>query len=359
MIIPTILPKKFLGIDIGTSAIKVVELSSFAGRIKLENYGQISAAVLYQKPFRTFEKTTLLLSSDDISRALKAIFEEAKIKTKKAIFSIPDFSSFFTSFELPPMTKEELPQAVQAEARRYVPMPLAEVVIDWQLIGGKLVDKDRTKLKVLLVAVPNEIINQYQQIALNLNLEIISLEAEVFSLVRSLIEEEEKRVVGIIDTGARTTTCSIIEKRVLKISHSFDISGDDLTERIAKGFGIDYELAEDLKRKYGLISVPPSSKEKDVREILIPLVDLICRESEKTFRDFYLKEGKEVEKIFLAGGTAFLPGLLEYFKDYFKKEVEIANPFKRIFYPPILEKTLREMGPAYAIAVGLALRGFK
>jgi len=359
MIFQKLLPKKFLGIDIGTSAIKVVELSSFAEKIKLENYGQISTSAVYQNPFRTFEKTVLLLSTKDISRGLKAIFEEAKIKTKKAIFSIPDFASFFTSFELPPMTEEELPQAVKSEARRYIPMPLAEVAIDWQLIGGKSIGKKQTKLNILLVAVPNEIINQYREIALSLDLEIIFLEAEVFSLARSLIKEEEKGVIGLIDAGARTTTCSIIEKRVLKASYSLDTSGDDLTERIAKGFGIDYELAEYLKRKCGITSAPPSLEGKDVREILIPLVDSIWRESEKTFRSFSLKEGKEIEKIFLSGGMTLLPGLLEYFKDCFKKEVEIGNPFQKISYPLTLEETLKEMGPSYAIAVGLAMRGFE
>ena len=94
---PSILPKRSLGIDIGTSAIKIVELSSFAGRIKLENYGQISSRALYQKPFRTFEKSTFLLSTEDISRAIKAISEEAKMKSKKVIFSIPDFATFFTA----------------------------------------------------------------------------------------------------------------------------------------------------------------------------------------------------------------------------------------------------------------------
>ena len=350
---PKFLPKKFLGIDIGTSAIKIVELSSFAGKIKLENYGEMAARVLYQEPFRTFEKSTLLLSAQDIPRVIKEILEEANIKTKESIFSIPDFATLFTTFELPPMTAEELPQAVSAEARKQVPVPLGEVTLDWQLIEGRVSDKKDTKLKILLVAVPNEVISQYQQIAELSDLKLLSLEAEVFGLMRSLIEKKEKRVIGIIDIGARTTTCSIIEKRILKVSHSFDISGDDFTERIVKGLEMGEEMAENLKRKYGIL------ESKDMREILLPLIDIILRESEKIFRNFYLKEGKEIDKIILAGGTALLPGILEYFRNYFKKEIEIANPFLKIFFPPILEKTLKEMGPAYAIAIGAALRGFE
>lgn len=358
MKLPFGISKKFLGIDIGTSVIKVVELSSFAGRIKLENYGQISTSALYQRPFRTFEKSALLLSTEDICRALRAVFEEAKITTKKSFFSIPDFTTFFTSFELPPMTSEELPQAVRAEARKYIPVPLGEVTFDWQLIGKKPLNHQE-RPKILLVAVPHEIINQYRMIVSFLNLELLSLEAEVFSLMRSLIEKEEKKIIGLIDIGARTTTCSIIEEGILKISHSFDISGDDLTERIQKALEIDYDLAEELKIKHGIVLTPESLEGKNIKEILIPLVELILKEIDRAFKNFYSKEGKEVEKIILAGGTAHLPGLLEYFKNYFKKEVEIGNPFRNILYPSILEEALKEIGPSYAIAVGLALRGFE
>jgi type IV pilus assembly protein PilM len=351
------IPKKSLGIDVGTSSIKIVELSSWGERIKLENYGEISAQALYQRPFRTFEKSTLLLFAEDISRAIKAIREEAKIKTRRTVFSIPDFSSFFTSFELPPMTREELPQAVRYEARQYVPLPLAEVTLDWQIIEGEVSDQRKTKLKILLVAVPNEVISQYRKIAEISGLELQALEAEVFGLLRSLIGEE-KRIVILVDIGAQSTTCSIIEKRILKMSYSFDMAGNELTATISKGLGIDYNEAEDIKEKYG-ISPALESPAAEVRELLLPLVDVILKEIEKISQNFYLTEGKEAQKIFLAGASAYLPGLKEYFQDHFKKEIEIANPFSHIFYPPILEKTLKEMGSSYAIAVGMALRGLE
>lgn len=353
-----LIPQKFLGIDIGTSAIKVVELSTWAGRKKLENYGEISASVLYQKPFRTFEKSTLLLSTRDISRAIKAVIEEAKIKTRHVVFSIPDFSTFFTSFELPPMSSEELPQAVKAEARRHVPIPLAEVTLDWQLLDS-IAKQPGEKLKILLVTVPNEVINQYRNIAANLNFKLLALEAEVFALVRALIDKEEKRTLGLIDIGARSTTCSIIDKRVLKISHSFDISGDNLTERIAKALSIDYKSAEDLKKKYGILSSREGPEKVNIREILVPMIDLIIREVDRVFQGFFVREKKEVKKIILTGGESFLPGFSEYFQNHFKKETEITNPFSRIFFPPILDKTLKEMGPSYAVALGAALRGLE
>jgi type IV pilus assembly protein PilM len=352
---PTLFPKSSVGIDIGTSEIKVIQLSSFAGRIKLENYGQISCKALYQRPFRTFEKTTLLLSTQDIIRAIKAIFEEAKIKTKTAYFSIPDFATFFTTFELPPMTKEEIPFAVEAEARRHIPLPLSEVVWDWQLLERKpFMGKER--LKILLVSVPKEVVNQYSSIAKSLGIESTSLEAETFSLVRALSEKD--KIISIIDIGARTTSCSIIDRKILKISRSFDLSEDEFVQAISKSLGIDPDLAEEMKKKYGIL--PTEIKEGgEIREILLPLINSLLRDIEQTFLRFKNTERKEVEKIILAGGGANLPGLLQYFQSYFKKEVEIANPFRKIYFPIILEETLKEMGPSYSIAVGLALRAFE
>jgi type IV pilus assembly protein PilM len=345
--------KKFLGIDIGTALIKIVELSRRGERRKLENYGEIAASSLYQRPFRTFEKSTLLLSSQNISRAILAVMEEAKIKTKQAIFSLPDFSSFFTSFELPPMSEEELSQAVRYEARQHVPLPLPEVTLDWTIVEGEVSDTQRTKLKILLVAVPNEVVNQYREISRLSGLQLVALEAEVFGLVKSLVGQEKKTIL-LVDIGAQSTTCSVIENQTLKTSHSFDISGNELTRLIAKGLSVDYGKGENLKRKYGL-----SPFKIGIRQILLPLVDLILAEIEKISQNFYRTEGEEIEKVVLAGGTALLPGLKEYIQNALKKEVEIANPFSNIFYPPILENNLKEMGPAYAIAVGMALSGLE
>ncbi|MFC1663725.1 type IV pilus assembly protein PilM [Patescibacteria group bacterium] len=347
-----IIHKKSLGIDIGTTSLKIVELSKYGKRIKLENYGEVSATTLYKKPFRTFEKSTLLLSSKDIARAILAILEKAEIKTKETCFSIPDFSSFFTWFNLPVMSKEELPQAVEYEARQHIPMPLGEVTLDWQVIEDKIFDRKKDKLKILLVAVPNEVVNQYREIATISHLELQALEAEVFSLLRASAKNE-KKVTALIDFGAQSTTVNIIDQGVLKISHSFDMSGNDLTENISRSMSVDFEEAEKLKKKQGLLP------EKNLREVLLPLIDSVLVEVKKISENFYQTDGKNVEKVILAGGSALLPGLKEYFTEQLNKEVVIADPFSDIFCPPILEKTLKKIGPSFTVAVGAALRNLE
>ncbi|MBD3208647.1 MAG: type IV pilus assembly protein PilM [Candidatus Nealsonbacteria bacterium] len=352
-----LLPQKSVGIDIGTSSIKLVELSTWAGRKKLENYGEIYASVFYKKQFRTFEKNTLLLSDKDVSKAVKAVMLEAGIESKGVCFSIPDFSTFFTTFELPPMSQEEIPQAVKMEARQHIPLPLGEVTIDWQVLTK---NTKKSNVKILLAAVPNEVINQYQAIANHLDLEMIALEAEVFALKRALVGREEEKAVALIDIGARSTSCSIVDDGTLEISRSFDMGGDSLVERISKGLSVSYEEADKLKKRYGILPAKNNSQENEVGRIISPLVDLILREIERVCTDFSIKKRKEVEKMVLCGGNALIPGIREHFKDYFKnKEIKVADPFEPLYYPPILEGTLDKMGPSYSVAVGMALRGLR
>jgi len=354
--------KKFLGIDIGTSSIKIVEMGRQGKSRRLENYGEIKTSSFRKRRFRVFQKNTLLLSNREVAKAIQAVCKEAGIQTKEVSFSIPDFCSFFTGFKLPVMSKDEIPQAVKYEVRPYIPLPLPDVTLDWSITEGEV---SKTPLKVLVAAIPNDIINQYQEIAQLANLKLRILESEVFALVRALTKknEKEKKAIGLIDIGARSTTCSILEQGILKTSYSFNIAGNELTEIVAKSLNIDYNKAEEMKRKQGLLFESENEKfeesQRNIRKILLPLIDSILEEIKKVFRDFYRSEGKEVRKIILAGGLTSMPGLKEYFSTELKKELDIADPFFNIACPAILTNTLKEIGPSYAISVGLALKGLE
>ena len=339
------LPKVSLGVDIGTSALKIVELSRWGDRISLKNYGEIKAVTLFNKPFRTFKKNTFLLSSKDIARAVRAIMQEAKITTTTAVFSIPDFSSFFTSFELPPMPKEELAGAVSFEARKHVPLPLSEVVFDWQILSQHV--QKNTPLKILLVAVPKEVVNQYQEIATLSNLKLAAIEAEAFGLIRATVSDTKESII-VLDIGAQSTTVNMVIENSLFSSYSIDIAGNSFTERIARSLSINARQAEQEKRTKGV-------DDKNISEILMPLVDLIVMEIKKSLMQFPKNSG--VIKIVLGGGTARLPGLRAYLHQQTGIVTEYADPFRYIFYSPILESTIKEMGPSYAVVLGVALRG--
>lgn len=341
----------FLGIDVGTSAVKLVELSESRGRIKVENYGQVKTKAFYKEPFRTFKKGTFLLSVKDISKAISAITREAGVNTKEVDFSIPDFSTFFTSFKLPPMGKEELSEAVRFEARQHVPLPMSELTLDWSVVEGQL---NQTELKMLVVAIPDRVVEQYKEVAQEAGLNLRSLEAEVFSITRSLSEEDKQGVIVLLDIGAQTTTINIVEEGALRLSHSFDVSGNDFSQNISKSLQIDYEEAEYFKRKYGL-----QKEGKAIRKVLLPRLDLITMEIQKIVRRYREKHGEKVKKVVLGGGTASMPGLRSYLNGELQQEVDIIKPFADLYYPSILENRLEDLGPSFAVAVGLGIRGVR
>ena len=345
-------PKKMVGIDIGTSSIKVVEVSRWGQGKTLENYGEIKSVSLYKEPFRNMEKGSYSLSNYFVSRAIRAILDEAKIKTKAVIFSIPDFSTFCTSFELPPMNANELNDAVYYNASQYIPLPLTETTLDWKLIEGTPGQK-QSALKIFLVAIPNQVIQDYQKVAQLAGLELYAVEAEALGLARSLIREE-KGCTCLVDIGVQSTTINIVDKKIMKKSYSFDFAGSQLTYSISSALGLGHAEAEDLKNKEGLIS----SKE-EISKTLYLLIDPLLIEIKKVLADFYMQEGKEVDAVYLTGGTSNLPGLREYFEEVLKKKVEIPNCFSDLLYPPILGKTLTEMAPRFSVATGVALGGLE
>lgn len=345
-------PKKILGIDIGTSSIKIVEVSRWGGGKTLENYGEIESTALYKESNGTFERGSYLLSDFFVSRAIVAILEEAKIKTKAAIFSIPDFSTFCTSIELPPMTEKEIEQAVYYTAPQYIPLPITETALDWRTVSGTPGDKN-SSLKILLIAIPNQVIQGYRKIAQLAGLELYALEAETLAITRALVKEN-KKIICLMDIGVQSTTVNIIDKGILKKSYSFSFASHQLTYAVSSALGLNYNESEKLKNKQGLISL-----NADLTETLYLLIDPLVLQIRKISGDFYREEKKDIEEIYLTGGTANLPGLKEYFQETFKKNVEIPNCFSDLLYPPILEERIKKMGPSFSVAVGLSLGGLE
>jgi len=343
-------PKKMVGIDVGTSSIKVVEVSRWGQGKTLENYGEIKSVSLYKEAVGNSEKGSYLLSNYFVSRAVRAVLDEARIKTKAVIFSIPDFSTFCTSFELPPMNANELNDAVYYNASQYIPLPVTETTLDWKLIGGTPGDK-QSALKIFLVAIPNQVVQDYQEIARLAGLELYAVEAEALGLVRSLVREN-KNCICLVDIGVQSTTINIIDKKSLKKSYSFDFAGSQLTYSIASALGLGHAEAEELKNEEGL-----TSSKEEISKTLYLLIDPLVIEVKKVLADYYQMEGKEIETIYLTGGTSSLPGLREYFAEVLKKKVEIPNCFSELLYPPILSKTLEKMAPSFSVAIGVAMGG--
>jgi len=346
-----------LGIDIGTKVIRAVEISGSKGKLTLENYGEVNLDVACKQFFRSFDRKNLNPAVNNIAVAIAAIIAETGINTKKVVFSLPDFATFFTTFELPPMSKKEIANAIGFEARKYIPLPLSELVLDWQLMNKESLKENN---KVLVMAVPKIIVEQYKTIAEQAGLELTALEAEAMALKRAVIKENDPPTC-LLEVGFQSTNINIVDEGFMKMSFSFDMAGKDLTYSLSQTLNIPAGEAEVMKKTEGLTD----SGETKISHILIPILSIISEKAKTVIRDFENKEGKKVEKVILAGGTSMMPGIQEYFDKSLNQDasqvlkVEIAEPFKNIVYPSVLEKKMKEINSNYAIALGEALRKFE
>jgi len=345
-------PIKSLGIDIGSKAIRVVEISKEKDRKELTNYGELKLDNVSVDTFKYFNKQTFQPSVANVSRGLRAILEEAEIETKEAVFALPDFSTFFTNFSLPPMKKEELDGAVHFEAKKHIPLPFDEIIIDWQLIGGE-VNETEGENKILAMAISKKIIENYKQIAENVGLRLTSLEAEVIGLRRAVIGQR-KGVFCLVEMGYQSTTMSIVEDGFIINSISFDMAGKDFTYSISEALSIGLEKAEKIKKTQGI----KEGTEKKIEQILTPTLSIISLKLKNIINDFEAKNNKKIKNIILAGGSSQMSGILDYFKKEFSN-IEIGNSFEGIIYPQEIKKMLPDISSTFSVALGEALKIFE
>ncbi|MBU4284962.1 type IV pilus assembly protein PilM [Patescibacteria group bacterium] len=335
-------PKSILGIDIGTSSIKVVQLRKSEDKFKLETYGEISSIDYTEKPGDSQETIT--------REMLKIALEKSNVNTKQVVMAIPIFSSFTSIIEMPEMAPEELEKSIEFEARKYIPIPLTEVVLDWKIIDSGTFKGKR----VLLIAVPKDVANKYTRIADALNLKINALELESFSFIRSLAYKETKPIC-VLDIGARATSSTIIDNGIVQMSHGLDIAGAEMTRTLASSLGVAFKRAEGFKLTHGIDHGNPEEKD-ETREALITLVDEIINGSKQIISNFQAKTGKKIEKLILNGGSAQMEGLREYVEKKLEIKTFIADPWSRVIYPAKLEKAIKEIGPEFSVAIGSAMR---
>ena len=347
--------------------IKVVQLGEENNKLKLETYGLLETGDSFELLNNSLRVKNSASLNNRISELLSEVIQKSKVTAKQAAMSIPIFSTFSALVELPDMSDSEIKSAVQFEARKYIPIPLDEVILGWNVIGrrddqklGGPGGKKSKKVQILLVAISKEIAKRYIQIAKLAGLKVTVLETESFSLARSLIRNENGQrsdSVIIADIGSRTTNIIVVSDGMVMKNHSVDTSGDEMTRALSYGLGIDFKRAEDIKRSFGLECRGINGKK--ICEIIIPLADIIVAEVEKMIRYYSSKRDGKVKKIILTGGSANLKGLDDYFNKKLGLVIERGNPWKGLSCPGSLSPILREIAPSFSVAVGLATAGLE
>lgn len=356
--------KSVMGIDIGSSSIKIVQIRKKNGQAVLETYGELALGPYGNATIGQ----AVSLSSDKIATALTDLMQEKEVNitTKKCGLSIPFSSSLMSVIELPEVSSKQLAVMVPLEARRYIPVPISEVTLDWSRIpksevrledhpdGPPPADTEKKpdvpKIDVLVVAIHNDTIARYKDIVDKSKLEAGFFEIEIFSTMRAVLDESLAPVM-IMDMGAASTKLYIVERGVIKASHTINRGSQDITTTISKSLGLSHEESEILKREKGA-----DGSDSTLTHVITLTLDYIFAEANRMLLSYEKKYNKTISKVMLIGGGAALKGLPELAKESFKTEAVAGNPFLKVATPAFLEPVLKNTAPEFAVAIGLALR---
>lgn len=359
--------RAFIGLDIGTSTLKLVELIDRHHRIEVTTYAQANIPNLLVNPPGNVDDAIRV-----VANAVSRMMDKASVSTDVVVAALPSSIVFSSVLQLPALPAPEMEKAVHFAARDVVPTNIDDMVLSWSRLGEPPhmdaekppVDKTATLVvppppgpapaqPVFVTAAPKTIVERYAQLMDVLNLRLDALEVETFPLVRSLLTPPGNSAM-IVDWGDQTTTFHVVDRGTARVSHTIDYGGRDITTALTGALSLPAAKAEASKIQFGLaISAPPS-----VNKILTEALQRPLLEARRVLEVYTRQSSVRIPKAVLIGGGANMVGLPQLFNRVAGIPAVVGNPWKGLAYPKALEKRLNELGPTYAVAVGLALRGF-
>jgi type IV pilus assembly protein PilM len=339
-----------IGVDVGSSSLKVVQLRREGQTVVLETYGELALG-----PYAGGEVGQATnLPADKIAETLKDLLRESNVTTNDTGISIPFSRSLLTLVELPRRDDaQEQRTVIELEARKYIPVPISEVQLDWFIIPEPLPEgaAPPEKVKVLVVAVHTDELTLLEGVVRGAALQATFFEIEIFSTIRSVVNEPVLPVM-VLDIGASATKVYVVEHGVVALSHNIPQGGQDVTRAISTAHGLPIAQAELLKKQYGLTANSGTFERATVETIFSRIFD----EARRVVAQYESANQKSVSRIVLTGGGGVTKELGAFAKQFFSIEVEVADPFAKTQAPAFMRPVLADIGPEFAVAVGLALR---
>ena len=342
--------KDIVGIDVGSSAVKIVRLRESRGNFHLENIG-----IMPIDPETIVDNT--IMDSTAIVAAIQNLLTAMKIKSKRVATSVSGHSVIIRKITLPLMTEAELDSSIQWEAEQYIPFDISEVNIDFQILGPDA--KDPSQMNVMLVAAKKDFVDDYIAVFTEAGLEPVVMDIDCFA-VENMFDYNygfvEDEVIALIDLGASATSVNVLKGETSLFTRDIQTGGNLLNEELQKRLGISSEEAE--RAKLGdrdIADVDPDS----VDEILSDAIESLVQEVQRSL-DFFTATSSEdrVTKVYVTGGVSGSGKVREILEERLGITTEIVNPFRNV---SINEKEfdreyLDAIGPMFSVATGLAMR---
>lgn len=337
------------GLDIGLSSIKVVVLSHREKPQRLISLGHVNAP----QPGIISDAD---LDLESVATAIKNLMNEIKPPNKDVVVALPE-SKIFTRvvYDLPFLTNEELAQAIRYAAEEFVPMPIQEVNLNYQVIYRSPQKGPKSRTVVFVVASPKNLIDKYLRVLGMAELKPLAIETELIAATRALVGSNQfSPTTLIIQLGAATTDFAIVSDGLILLTRSIPTGGAALTRAISQAFNFELIQAEEYKKVYGLLE---DQLEGKLFQSLKPIVDVVLNETKRVIQGHESQNPQRpVKRIVLSGGGAQLPGLVIYFANTLGLEVQEADPWFTISKDPSLKTKLASNGAQFSVAVGLAQR---
>jgi type IV pilus assembly protein PilM len=341
-------PKGLIGLDIGSSSIKAVELKQKGDGYEVVNLG-----------LEPLGQDTVvdgaIMDSLAVSSAIEKIFTESKIKTRNVATSVSGHSVIVKRIIVGATTEEELAAAIPYEAQQHIPFDMSDVNLSYQPLG-----QAPNGMEVMLVAVKREKILNHTNVLSQAGKTPMVVDIDAFALQNAFemnYEPSPEVTVALLNIGASIMNINIIRGGVPLFTRDVSVGGNQYTDTLQKELDLSFEDAEKLKQGQEMPNVSPEARGAHIRSVS----DILLLEIQKTLDFFRQSTATEnIQQIYVAGGTSRIEGLVDLLKEEFNVPVEIMNPFLRVSVDPAKfdRAFIDEIGPRMTVAVGLALRSF-
>ncbi|MBM3791328.1 MAG: type IV pilus assembly protein PilM [Acidobacteria bacterium] len=344
--------KQAVGLDIGSSCIKAIELRP----LRKGGYELVNAGLESLSPDCIVDG--VIISKNPVSDAIQLIFDQHRIKNRRVATSVSGHSVIVKKIGLPMQTEEDLAESIRWEAEQYIPFDIADVHLDYQVLGANAATGNTD---VLLVAVKKEKISEHTSVISMAGRVPAIVDVDAFALQNAYqvnYEPVTRSTAALLDIGATTMTINIAHGSEFLFTRDVGVGGKHYTDFIQKEFNLDFAQAQNLKHGLQVDGLEPS----EATHVIESVSEIICLEIQKTF-DFFKSTTTvdRIDRMLVSGGAAHTPGLIEALSRKFGVPTEKFDAFKNISYDPkqIPSSLAKDHAPDFAVAVGLALRTFE
>lgn len=341
-------PKHVVGIDFGTSSVKVVELEQRDELIALKTYGELQLGPYAGQPLGS----VVQLPAQRRVEVLVDVMRESGVAGEAGVLALPLASSFVTVIGIRARADEDLGPRVKIEARKYVPVPLAEVSLDWSELPA-LPGTPEHEREVLIAAVQNESYREMNELMNAVHLTSQPTEVETFSVLRAVVKSDDTSV-AIIDLGAQTSKLYLVQDGLVRKIHRVFAGGTQVTEQVANTLGVTFEGAENQKRNFDNNQTEATA----IRQAMATTFDRPLQEFRRVIAQYEAQVGTPIARVVITGGSAAFADMISMVSYALDRPVERAHQFNKVAYPAFLEDVLNEIGPTFTVAIGAALRPY-